>query len=169
MDECWKFFRYAGLDELEEINDLIKQYNVWFSHLDKKHFIKKINNKECIYENGILITFKILKNEYKLGTFRVNAGNTILEQLVKNKKKSNTDLLRHVFIKFINCAKGSVYLAVNKTNDKAVNFYKKMNMEKIAKTKLDHNVNAGSFIEGYIFKSNKMYFGKPINKIYITF
>ena len=108
-----------------------------------------------------MITYKIINKDTNLGTFKVPAGNTILEQIIKNKKKSNSDLLYHVFTKFINCSTGSVYLAVNNKNLNAINFYKKMNMLKIADTKLDYKNSI--FIKGYIYKTGKKKLGKIIH------
>ena len=155
MNECWNFFRYAKSTELNEIISLVREYNLWFSHLKKKHFINKIKNNECIYESGILITYKITTQDTMLGSFKVSAGNTILEQIIKNKKKSNSNYLNHVFTKFVNCALGSVYLAVNNENFRAINFYKKMNMLKIADTRLDYNSKNTQYIKGCIYKTEK--------------
>ena len=87
MNECWNFFKYAKLSDIDEIENLVYENSEWFSHLSKDHFIGKINNKECIYESGVLISFKIIKTKTLLGNFNVPAGNTILEQIIKNKKK----------------------------------------------------------------------------------
>ena len=154
--ECWNFFRYAKSFEIEEIFSLVNQHRIWFSHLNKEHLIEKIKKKECIYENGVLITFKILHVKCSLGSYEVNSGNTILEQIIKNKEKSNSELVKHVFIKFINCALGSVYLAVNKRNNRALNFYNNMKMEKIGKTKLDYKEKSNIGIDGYIYKSKNI-------------
>ena len=161
MNECWNFFRYATMSDLEEILHMVNSNIQWFSHLHKEHFIKKIQRRECIYESGVMITFKILNSKKKLGTFEVPAGNTIIEQLIKNKKKSNSNLLFHVVTKFFNCASGSVYLAVNNKNHKAIKFYNKMNMIKIANTKLDNKNN--ECVKGLIFKTVKKYLGRSIN------
>ena len=63
MNECWNFFKYAKLSDIDEIENLVYENSEWFSHLSKDHFIKKINNKECIYESGVLISFKIIKKK----------------------------------------------------------------------------------------------------------
>ena len=156
MNENLNYFRLAKLKDLDEINELVKKNQKWFSHLERDHFIKKINKKECIYENGVLITFRTIKHKSKLGTFDVMPGNTILEQLIKNTEKSNSNFVKHVFIKFINCVYGSVYLAVNTKNYRAIKFYDKMNMEKVAKVMLDYKDSHSLFVEGYVYKSNKI-------------
>ena len=46
MNECWNFFKYAKLDDLESINQLIVKNSKWFSHLNTDHFRKKIIRKE---------------------------------------------------------------------------------------------------------------------------
>ncbi len=162
MNECWNFFKYASLNELDEIYDLVIKNRLWFSHLNKEHFKAKIISKECIYESGVLITFKVIKKSTRLGTYLVRAGNTICEQIIKNKDKSNSEFVIHVFTKFINCAPGSVYLAVNKKNIRAIAFYRDMKMNKVAITKLDY-INNNNYLEGYIYKSISRYLKEEIN------
>ena len=157
MIEKYNYFRLAKQTDIEEITNLVRKYNRWFSHLNSDHFIKKIKKKECIYESGVLITFKTLKEKYKLGNYEVMPGNTILEQLIKNDEKSNSDFVKHVFIKFINCVAGSVYLAVNSRNQRAINFYNNMDLKRIGKTKLDYKDSNSIFVEGYIYKSEKFF------------
>ena len=149
------YFRFANKGDIEEITSLVRKHDKWFSHLSSEHFIKKIKRKECIYESGVLITFKTLKEKYKLGNYEVMPGNTILEQLIKNDEKSNSDLVKHVFIKFVNCVTGCVYLAVNCRNHRAIRFYDNMDLKKVEKTKLDYKDSNSIFVEGYIYKSEK--------------
>ena len=99
MIENKNYFRFANKGDIEEITSLVRKHDKWFSHLSSEHFIKKIKSKECIYESGVLITFKTLKAKYKLGNYEVMPGNTILEQLIKNDEKSKTRRRNH-FISF---------------------------------------------------------------------
>ena len=151
MNECWNFFRYACSEDVPEIMDIIRSNKKWFSHLTDKHFEEKINRKECIYESGILITFKFTTNINKIGDFVVPKGNTILEQIAKKKSFSKNSFAEHVFTKFLNCSTGELYLAVNVKNERAINFYKKMKMYIISNTKLDNSLK-----DGFIFKSKKL-------------
>ncbi len=150
MNECWNYFRYATLGDVDEIKAVIRSHNKWFSHINDEHFYKKIKKKECIFESGIVITFRVtIKNQY-LGNYNVGPGNTILEQIAKNKSVKNKKFAEHIFIKFKNCSTGELYLAVNIKNEKAINFYERMGMIKITETKLDNSRETG-----FIFKSNK--------------
>ena len=128
MNECWNFFKYASAKDLESINQLIVKNSKWFSHLKKNHFRKKIMRKECIYENGVVLSFRITKKLERLGTFKILKNNTILEQIVRENLEINNSYTEHVFTKFINCAVGHTYLSVNVNNNRAISFYKKMQM-----------------------------------------
>ena len=101
-----------------------------------------------------MIKFRIVNFKTKLGSYTVNIGNTILEQIIKNQEKSNSNLVKHVFLKFINCAPGAVYLAVNKRNLRAIKFYSNMNMKRISETILDYKDDDDTYVKGYIFKTN---------------
>ena len=155
MNQNLNFFRFAELKDIDEINALVRKNEKWFTHLDSNHFLSKINKKECIYENGVLITFKNVKHKCSLGTYEVMPGNVILEQLIKNTDKSNSNFVKHVFIKFLNCVLGSVYLAVNSKNIRAIKFYEKMKMDKVAKVILDYKDSNSLYVEGYVYKSKK--------------
>ena len=139
MNECWNFFKYAKIEELDIIDNIIQEYDYWFSHVGKEHIKKKILNKECIFENGIVLTYRIADKKEILGDYTVLKNNTIIEQIVNKDLSSDNSYAEHVFIKFINCAVGNTYLSVNKKNLRALNFYKKMNMEKIS----EYNSNNG--------------------------
>ena len=41
MNECWNFFKYAKLSDIDEIENLVYENSEWFSHLSKDHFIEK--------------------------------------------------------------------------------------------------------------------------------
>ena len=152
MNKCWNFFRYACGEDIQDIMEIIKSNKKWFFHLTDKHFEEKINRKECIYESGILITFKFTESTTLIGDYKVPMGNTILEQIAKKNIFVSNSFTEHVFTKFLNCSAGELYMAVNVKNLRAIKFYKKMKMYKIADAKLD---NAKT--DGFIFKSKKKY------------
>ena len=128
MNECWNFFKYAELEDLESINQIVVKNSKWFSHLSIDHFRKKIIRKECIYENGVVLIFRITKVLERLGKIKILKNNTILEQIVRENLEINNSYAEHVFTKFINCAVGNTYLSVNINNSRAISFYKKMQM-----------------------------------------
>ncbi len=128
MNECWNFFKYATLDDLESINFLIEKNHKWFSHLKKNHFYDKILKRECIYESGVVLTYRIINNKEKLGTYELKPNNTILEQIVRENLEINNSYAEHIFTKFVNCTIGNTYLSVNINNNRAIKFYKKMGM-----------------------------------------
>lgn len=140
MNECWNFFKYATLEDLVSINLLIKKNYKWFSHLKKNHIHNKIIKKECIYENGVVLTFRIIKEVENLGSYEINKNNTIIEQIVRDNLDIKKSYAEHIFTKFVNCAVGNTYLSVNIDNSRAISFYNKMGMVilKEYKSKIDN-------------------------------
>lgn len=151
MSECWNFFRYASINEVDEIISIMRSYKNLFSHVEDKIIHEKIKKKECIFESGVLITFSLNSKNAALGNYKVPDGKTILEQIAKKNLSIKSSFVEHVFTKFVNCALGEVYLAVNVKNYRAIKFYEKMNMIKIAETKLDQSKQ-----QGLIYKINKL-------------
>ena len=100
MNECWNFFKYAKIEEIDKINNVIQSYYCWFSHINKEHIRKKIINKECIYENGIVLIFKIIEENEILGNYTICKSNTIIEQIVNEDIINNNSYAEHVFKKF---------------------------------------------------------------------
>ena len=58
MNDCWNFFRYAEISQSEEITALFNKNKMWFSHLDKNHFIRKIKKKNVFMKAEFLLLLK---------------------------------------------------------------------------------------------------------------
>ena len=127
MNDCWNFFRYANNNDLTKISMLFNK-NVWLSNSNKNYIKKKISNKECIYESGVVITFRILKEKYHFGTIEIHPNNTLVEKIVRENLSLKNTYAHHVFTKFLNCSIGDVFLNVDADNFRAIKFYNKMNM-----------------------------------------
>ena len=70
MNECWNFFKYATDNDLNKIINLFKN-NKWLSKYKYSYLQDKINKKECIYESGVVITFKLVKKKIEFGNISI--------------------------------------------------------------------------------------------------
>ena len=132
MNDCLTFFRYADAIDADDITAIFNNNKLWFSHIKKCHIKKKIKIKECIFENGVVIIYKILKKPIKLGNILIEPNNTVIEQIVRDDLENQNTFAHHVLTKFLNCIPGSTYLCVDINNKRAINFYYKMSMSKIS-------------------------------------
>ena len=129
MNECWNFFKYANSNDLNKINNLFKK-NKWLSKYDQSYLKEKIVKKECIFESGVVITFKLVKEKIKIGNINIEPNNTLLEQIIRENLELRNTYAHHVLTKFLNCTIGNTYLSVDINNYRAIRFYDKINMIK---------------------------------------
>ena len=129
MNECWKFFRYAQIDDASRIKNIFKN-NKWLSKYKYAYILNKIKKNECIFESGVIINFTLIKKKINIGNICIKENNTLLEQIIRENLNSKNTYAYHVFTKFLNCTIGNTYLIVDINNYRAINFYEKVNMVK---------------------------------------
>ena len=130
MNECWNFFKYATDNDLNKIINLFKN-NKWLSKYKYSYLQDKINKKECIYESGVVITFKLVKKKIEFGNISIEPNNTLLDQIIKENLELKNTYAQHVLTKFLNCAPGNTYLSVDINNYRAIRFYEKIKMLRV--------------------------------------
>ena len=130
MNDCWNFFKYANNSDLNKIIILFKK-NKWLSKYEKNYLKEKVDKKECIYESGVVITFKLIKEKIKVGNINIESNNTLLDQIIRENLEQRNNYAHHVLTKFLNCTTGNTYLSVDIDNYRAIRFYEKVNMFKL--------------------------------------
>ena len=130
MNDCWNFFKYANNSDLNKIIILFKK-NKWLSKYEKNYLKEKVDKKECIYESGVVITFKLVKEKIKVGNINIESNNTLLDQIIRENLEQRNNYAQHVLTKFLNCTTGNTYLSVDIDNYRAIRFYEKVNMSKL--------------------------------------
>ena len=130
MNDCWNFFKYASSNDLNRVIDLFKN-NIWLSKYSHAYIKEKIDKKECIYESGVVITFKLVKKIMKVGNINIQPNNTFLDQIVRENLDLKNTYAHHVLTKFLNCTSGNTYLTVDINNYRALKFYQKMKMHRL--------------------------------------
>ena len=130
MNDCWNFFKYANNSDLNKIIILFKK-NKWLSKYEKNYLKEKVDKKECIYESGVVITFKLIKEKIKVGNINIESNNTLLDQIIRENLEQRNNYAHHVLTKFLNCTTGNTYLSVDIDNYRAIRFFEKVNMAKL--------------------------------------
>ena len=130
MNDCWNFFKYANNNDLNKIINLFKK-NKWLSKYEQSYLKEKVDKKECIYESGVVITFKLVKEKIKVGNINIVSNNTLLDTIIRENLEQRNNYAHHVLTKFLNCTTGNTYLSVDIDNYRAIRFYEKVNMTKL--------------------------------------
>lgn len=95
---------------------------------------EKIKNKEIIFKNGVVLTwkkYKVTPGKYK--KMNIKKGDIKINQLV-NKKQGN-GAAKKIFVKFLKKhSRDKLFLDVRTNNKRAIEFYKKSGFRKIGNT-----------------------------------
>jgi len=148
---CLVSVSYSFSCILNTLISIFKQYpdifpRGYFRFL-KTNLENKIQNKEIIYRNGVILTWKKYKNvPAKYKKYNIQKGDIKINQLV-NKTQGN-GMAKKIFLQFLKKHKNKVlFLDVMSNNKKAINFYNKNGFRKIGNTKF------GKY-QGIIMKKN---------------
>jgi RimJ/RimL family protein N-acetyltransferase len=129
--------KLAKLSELKEIYGHFQKYKEVFPHLRQDALRRRIKAKQCIYENGVVITFQTYKKKTWVGDVLIPAGATMLHQIVNSEQGNGTasTVFNHFCDEVFDNAKGDLYLTVRRDNELACKFYEKMGMRVAGKIK----------------------------------
>ena len=123
---------------MEEIVKIFQQYpNVFpsgYFRFLKGTLREKFQNKEIIFENGVVLTWKKYKvNPGKYAKYNFKKGDIKINHLV-NKNQGNGEA-KKIFLQFIEKHKDkNLLIDVRTNNQRAINFYKKNGFEQVGET-----------------------------------
>jgi hypothetical protein len=127
------------LSKIKKIVKIFKQYpkifpRGYFRFLEG-NLREKFQNKEIIFKNGVVLTWKKYKvNPGKYTKYNFQKGDIKINQLV-NKKQGNGKA-KKIFLKFLKKhANVNLILDVQTNNKRAIKFYKKNGFRKVGTTK----------------------------------
>ena len=125
--------------KISKIVSIFKQYpNIfprgYFRFLES-NLEERIKNKEIIFKNGVVLTWKIYKkNPGRYKNLNIQKGDVKIHQFV-NKNEGNGKA-KKIFLAFLNKHnKTNIVLDVRSNNKRAIRFYKKNGFKKVGNTK----------------------------------
>lgn len=138
--------RYATLDDLQEIARFMRVHEE-LKHVRQDKLKKRIERQECVYQDGVAITFQTYKKKTRVGDLDIPAGSIMLHQIVNGKQFSGAG--GRVFEQFVKeiVNGGDVYLTVRAANTIACEFYERHGMHVAGKV-----VWASGTLPGLIYK-----------------
>lgn len=127
------------MHDVEDIIKIFKKYPTVFPggyfRFLKANLIKKIDKKELLYRNGVVLTWTKYKRAVSLAPhLKAAAGDIKINQLV-NEVEGNGEA-KKLFLDFLSNTPNTIFwLGVREDNERAVKFYEKNGFVKVADTK----------------------------------
>lgn len=126
--------RYATLDNLKEIHKAMQAHEE-LKHVRQDRLKKRIEANQCVYQDGVAITFQQYKKSTWNGEVLVPAGSIVIHQIVNSKQGNGKGSV--IFERFVEeivkPSGGNLYLSVRKENAVACSFYERHGMEVVGK------------------------------------
>jgi hypothetical protein len=123
--------RLAQSDELKTIYTLFACRRDIFPHVRQDALRRRIDAKQCIYEDGVVITFQQYKKLTPVGNLKIPAKSVMLHQVINGNQFSGSG--GRVFERFVDeivvPSGGDLYLTVRSDNTVACQFYGRHGMK----------------------------------------
>jgi hypothetical protein len=124
---------HAPADDLKAIFGHFRAHREVFPHIRQDALLRRILAGQCLYEDGVVITYQQYKKRTRVGDVEVPKGAVMLHQIVNSRQFSGA--AGRVFEKF--CAEvvgpsgGDLYLTVRRENTTACAFYERHGMKAV--------------------------------------
>ena len=120
---------HASHTDYDFVMDLFRKNRAVFPHIRTTEIKERIERRQVIVENGIVITYHRVKRLYRIGDVDINKGDCMLHQIVSSTQGDGTAVA--VINKFFSWVNASVFLSVRRENQRAIKFYHKVGMSEV--------------------------------------
>ena len=122
--------RYASQRDLKAIYKLFQSYRDVFPHIRQDALRRRSEAHQCIWQDGVVITYQQYRKRTRVGDVQVPAGAIMLHQILNSAQFNGAG--RRVFRQFVEeivkPSGGDLYLSVRKQNAVACRFYERHGM-----------------------------------------
>ena len=130
--------RFATDDDFPEICELFKKNRELLPHIRMGHIARKIEERRCIFTDGVVIIFEIHEKSVQVGkSTKSEKSDCHLNQIVSTARDGSASRVLNQFFDFIALlpyTSGVIYLNVKSDNERAKKFYERNGMILIDKT-----------------------------------
>ena len=119
----------ATKSDFEKVKETFYLHKKWFPHIRTDYMMRRIEANQCVFEDGIVITFHNTKVRQKIGNVRLEKGDTVLHQIANSQPGSG--MAPVVLKNFFDWCEKNVYLSVRTDNTVARAFYDKVGMKEV--------------------------------------
>jgi len=138
--------KLATMEDFDEVWSILMQYKNIFPHLRYDYMTRKVTSNETVFDQGVVITFTKYKKKTKLGNISAFGGDYIIHQIaVKNQGDGSAKKIILEFLNWIDSSK--CWLAVRASNERAIQFYKKLGFKEMSNIIWSKHEDAPSILE----------------------
>jgi hypothetical protein len=141
--------RLADPADLKSIYGLFASQRDVFPHIRQDALRRRIEAKQCVFENGVVVTFQKYRKRTHIGDLDIPAGSIMLHQIVNRDQFNGAGgaVFNRFFDEIVVPSRGNLYLTVRAANAVACQFYKRHGMTVAGKVEW-----AGGTIPGLIYR-----------------
>lgn len=127
--------RYAQLSELKTVYSLFATRRDIFPHVRQDALKRRIEARQCIFEDGVAITFQQYRKRTRVGDFDIPAKSIMLHQIINGGQFNGAGgkIFDRFFEEIVVPSGGDLYLSVRAENKTACAFYERHGMEVVGK------------------------------------
>ena len=129
--------RFATEDDFIDVYDLFKKNRELLPHIRMGHIARKIEERRCIFTDGVVIIFEIHEKSVQVGkNTKSEKSDCHLNQIVSTTRDGSASKILNQFFNYISLlphASGFIYLNVRSENDRAKKLYERNGMKLIDK------------------------------------
>jgi len=123
--------RHASLRDLKAIYRQFQAHRGVFPHIRQDALKRRIEAHQCIYQDGVMITYQQYRKRTHIGDVQIPAGSVMLHQILNSGQFNGAG--RKVFRQFVDeivkPSGGDLYLSVRRENGVACQFYQRNGMK----------------------------------------
>jgi FR47-like protein len=122
--------KHATLDDLRQICKHFQKRKDVFPHVRQDRLKRRIQAHQCVYQQGVVITYQQYKKRTRVGDVLVPAGAIMLHQILNTDQFNGAGrkVLRQFVAEIVERSGGDLYLTVRKENRVACGFYERHGM-----------------------------------------
>lgn len=123
--------RHASLRDLKAIYGHFQAYRDVFPHVRQDALKRRILAGQCVYQDGVVITYQQYKKRTRVGDVQIPAGSIMLHQIVNSGQFNGAGrrVCRRFVDEIVTLSGGDLYLSVRKENSVACQFYERNGMK----------------------------------------
>ena len=130
--------QFATEDDFIDVYELFKKNRELLPHIRMGNIARKIEEKRCIFTDGVVIIFEIYEKSVQVGkNTKSELSDCHINQIVSTVRDGSASRVLNEFFDFIGLlpyTSGVIYLNVKSDNERAKKFYEKNGMKLIDKT-----------------------------------